>query len=656
MDSHILKVTVFTLLLCTSVSGKIIPKIVNGRNIPDDMGSFEEMHPAQYNTIALVKSDGKIFCTGSLVATNLVVTAKHCLMDKELGSFSVYFGQDANNQDASLLREVESFDVRHPIDWTMTFPSFDIAWVKFKGNLPRPFQPLPILADKRFLRPGLNITQVGYGDHNPSQGEVDAGLKLWGETVLKQFVNDARFFNILVFEGLEGEGSCHGDSGGPAYSFINNQWYILGVTNGFDLVLTPKAMARTNDPDFPYSVDCAQNQSLYSLVSPHATWIEATSGVTILKSNEALEEDRENVKKPSSLIEWCEARDFGSSQWNLLKILLDQKVDRMAQEESELFYRDCQQVSNYLEGLTEVKLEHSKVMEAFLSFGPLELLPNLTSVVLSDFSPEKIDLHSLQNLNLKNLILKNVGLEDLKELSATLSVENLSLEQNPLFGLQGIKKIANLKYLTISSTQVKDLKPLSDIELIGLSAVGLKTPVLLGIEFIPATLENLDLRSTVLSDTTSIAHFTELKTLAMTGENAPLDLSPFNKLQELSLGDYSEGSINFGENLTNLKVLKASQNEIEDISFLANSPSIEEVNLTFNRIRDLKVFKESEFNHLASLNLSVNPILNVSDLAFLENLDILRLFRTPIQRNLVPKNEQNCPTDRGSEALKQFCR
>ncbi len=628
-------------------------EIINGHNIPD-LGQFREQHPGSFNTVALVKEDGKIFCTGSLIAENLVATAKHCLMDKKGQKIRLYFGDDTTKPDLTLYRPIVDYQVRYPIDWTMTFPSFDVAWVKFSGNLPEPFRPLPILANPGDLEINSKITQVGYGDHDPAMGSIKAGIKLWGTTQLNRYVNNARFFHILLFQGEEGQGSCHGDSGGPAYAKINGQWFITGVTNGFDVVLTPMTMTRTGDPQFPYNVRCSQNQSLYSFLGAHGDWIEETSGIEVFKSEEFMKLDRQDTLKDLELQEWCTLQDIGSPSWNLLKILLDQEIDRLPQSEGSLFYENCDRVVDYLSSLEEVDLDHNKVMSAKLAFGRLKLLPNLKKVALYNFPKENVDLKTIAGLSLEQLILKNVGIENLDFLSPN-SIKKLSLEQNPLNSLKGIIKLVDLEEITVSGTPLKDLSPLRVFNLKGLNAVGLNATVVFGLDKVSGNLERLDLRNTIIPDPGVISTMLTLKELWLTGDIGAVDLTNLKELTYLSLKDFKEGKLIFPQSMQNLKELSASQSDIGDLEFLSSATMIEKINLTFNRIRSLEPLGKSTFPYLVNLNLSANPILNAEPLANLESLEILRLFRTPLQQGLIPKSEENCPTLKGPQILRKFC-
>lgn len=624
-----------------------VQKIVNGAPLTSD-------HPGAFNTVALIKDDHKIFCTGSLVSENIVLTAKHCLVDKELKDVNIFFGESTNHISEGVIVPASEFEVKYPHDWEMVFPSFDVAWVKFDGGIPDGYSALPILSSNDRLISGTEIHQVGFGNHSSRRGEILAGDKLFGKTIFKEYINGPRFFHILLFDGEEGQGSCHGDSGGPAYVKLDNQWFIIGVTNGFDVVLTPDTMVRTSDPDFPYNVDCSKNQSLYSFAGAHGRWIEETSQTTILKSAPFIDIDKSEEELHQSLKEWCESTDFGSPSWNMLKYLLDQRVDEIPQEDGEDFYNNCEKIVSYLEGLDEITINLDETPEVDLNFTQLRLLPSLKALTINSFPLDKIDLTTLTHLNLERLDLIDLGLSEI-DLGDTNTIVSLGLDRNPIADLANLKKIKGLQSLSLSGAVIDDVSQLSSIPLKSLSLVGINSPALKGLKEINKSLEVLDIRDTYLDSASALCDLSNLKELKISDQPTPLDLTTNQNLEVVYLNGTSASSIKFADTLGKLKELSFVNSDLEDLSFLATANNIEKLTLTYNKIQNLSVFESNDFPKLKELNLSVNPILNVTPLKNLKGLNFLRLFRTPLATGLVPKTEENCPVIGASPTLGRFC-
>lgn len=622
-------------------------KIVNGSPVASD-------HPGSFNTVALVKEDHKIFCSGSLVSENIVLTAKHCLVDKEIKDVNIFFGDSTNHISEGTLVPAKDFEVKYPHDWEMVFPSFDVAWVKFEGGIPDGYSALPILSSHERLISGAEIHQVGFGNHSSRRGEILAGDKLFGKTIFKEYINGPRFFHILLFDGEEGQGSCHGDSGGPAYVELDDQWFIIGVTNGFDVVLTPDTMVRTTDPDFPYNVDCSKNQSLYSFAGAHGKWIEKTANTSILKSGPFMDIDKTEEHLHQSLKQWCESTDFGSPSWNMLKYILDQKVDEIPQVDGEDFYNDCSQVVTYLESLEKIIINSDETPEVDLSFTQLRLLPSLRKITINSFPLEKIDLSTLTHLKLDSLELVDLGLSEIN-LGNTNEIKSLSLDRNPIADLGNLQNITGLESLSLSGAVIDDISQLSTIPLKSLSLVGINSPALKGLKEINKSLVSLDIRDTYLDSTSALCDLKNLKELKISDQPAPLDLTTNQNLEVVYLNGTSASSIKFANSLHKLKELSFINSDLEDLSFLATATNIEKLTLTYNKIQNLSVFEGHDFSKLKELNLSVNPILNVTSLKNLKSLNYLRLFRTPLATGLIPKTEENCPVIGASAALGRFC-
>lgn len=229
-----------------------IERIVGGRAVrPSD--------PGHLNAVAL--KGGSALCTGALIAENLVVTAAHCVVEATMTT--VHFG--SNVHDDFEERKIVSFKSFHnDVD---NFPNFDIAWVRFEGRAPRNYKPVKILDDVKSLRNGAQITLVGFGRTADRGG--GSGNKLIVDTVLEKYHDTDKFKSLMVVGPTPGQGACHGDSGGPAYMKVGNEWVLAGVTNGVSRDLTPE-------------LSCESGHSIYTFVGKYKNWIANTSGVSQL--------------------------------------------------------------------------------------------------------------------------------------------------------------------------------------------------------------------------------------------------------------------------------------------------------------------------------------------------------------------------------------
>jgi hypothetical protein len=640
---------VLSLLLIWPCQARLIPKIIGGKPVPS------QQHPGFFNTVALLKTDGNtVFCTGSIIADDLIVTAKHCLVDKKISDFTIFFGETHHRLEEGTIIEPLGFGVRYPTDWQMFFPSLDIAWVKLKNKIPAGYKPLPILKDPTLLTSQQSIDLVGFGNHNPKIGQVDAGDKLWGLTRFDSFLNDARYYNILYFSGDEGQGTCHGDSGGPAYAKVKGKWYLIGVANGFDPLITTISMSRLNDPDFPYIIDCSKNQVLYTFVGAHLDWI-TTQTKTVFTPSLKVEQDREKSIAPTSLKQWCLMKDFGSPRWNLLKDILNVRTDILKQTEGRDYIANCDAIVEDLEKMTVYNLDFENQIEAYYDLSPLALIKGLRTIKLKNVILKNINFHGLEEKELDLLAIENSDLKSLNDLP-TLLLKELKISNNPLSSLDGIERFSELRSLDISSTSIHNLTPLSVLPLEKLKYSNTKTTkAIINLVALKA-LTHLSFLGTPLPQGPMNPSLTLLrlnsKSLSTTKS---LDLSLNIDLKELSIQKPGSTKLLLPVDMPALEKITITEAELEDISFLKSSSGLTELNFYNNQITDLSVFSNS-YPALKRVNMNSNPIKDVSALQNLSALKRLLLRGTPLHDGSVLKTQQNCPIKQQKPgALSKFC-
>ncbi len=198
------------------------------------------------STVALYRDDegdANLFCSGTLIKKNIILTAAHCIKDlaehkdMSVGEFistvKVGFGLPASNsfEDISVrYLDVESvvihedYEIDHelgPNNW------FDIALIKLNSNAPSGFTPVP-LAGFNDLKNNAPIVIAGYGRISLfSKTDSDALRHVWMKVTNSNY-SDTHF----RYSTLEQKGIAPGDSGGPAYIENNNgQYSVLGISS-----------------------------------------------------------------------------------------------------------------------------------------------------------------------------------------------------------------------------------------------------------------------------------------------------------------------------------------------------------------------------------------------------------------------------------------
>ncbi len=181
------------------------------------------LDPGDDNVVALL-DHGSPFCSGTLVAPQVVVTAAHCVLGVDgLGGVEAYFGA---NPDGQAGRTIAVVDGRaHPEATLDDLRGVDVAVLALAEPAPfasKPMNDTPF--DQGFTDRGLRL--VGFGTDDPHGGGM--GPK-------RQTITRVMSFTEADFDfGGTGTSACFGDSGGPAFMTIGGSEVLVGVTSGGD--------------------------------------------------------------------------------------------------------------------------------------------------------------------------------------------------------------------------------------------------------------------------------------------------------------------------------------------------------------------------------------------------------------------------------------
>lgn len=193
--------------------------IIGGTNV-------SQTSPIKKTIVAVYDAYEGQLCTGSLITSNVVMTAAHCIGQMKEAMYILF---DTQLKKDSLSRQADMITVNPA--WAKrqneSLDTGDVAIIHFKGALPEGYQPIGILPDSKYLVNGASVTLAGFGISNGATKE--------GAGVLRQVdvtIANANYSKTEVeLDQRQGRGACHGDSGGPAYVKVNGYIYLWGITS-----------------------------------------------------------------------------------------------------------------------------------------------------------------------------------------------------------------------------------------------------------------------------------------------------------------------------------------------------------------------------------------------------------------------------------------
>lgn len=212
------------------------------------------------STVLLYNKVKGYLCTGTIIDTQIVLTAGHCV-EGDASELIVVFSEKIEGIRPENVRPVVSFKRNENYGTKKAKNMADIAVIRFNPlqGLPEGYAPARILTDFSVLQPGQKIVAAGYGVNRAWILKRGAGVLRTAQLE----ISDPAFSEteVLVDQSLK-RGVCSGDSGGPGYVEIEGQLYLWGVVSRGDSIPIPLV------PDcFLFSV--------YTRVDYYASWIDA---------------------------------------------------------------------------------------------------------------------------------------------------------------------------------------------------------------------------------------------------------------------------------------------------------------------------------------------------------------------------------------------
>ena len=217
---------------------------------------------AASTVLVYAKENGSTsICSGTIIDKDIILTAAHCVGISGLAQVVVAFRTNIQGQ-GPVLQVVER---RRPTDFLDRAGADtdwnDIAVLRLKGEIPAGYKPARF-ANPASVRDGASVVLAGYG-MNVAVAPADDNAPT-GSGVLRkvdQVILQAKYGKTETLVSLAGgKGACKGDSGGPAFIKVGNEYQVFGVASR----MTEKDRVANNGDhrDFACSVEMVYANAL----------------------------------------------------------------------------------------------------------------------------------------------------------------------------------------------------------------------------------------------------------------------------------------------------------------------------------------------------------------------------------------------------------
>ncbi|XP_004371409.1 enteropeptidase isoform X1 [Trichechus manatus latirostris] len=240
------------------VAQEVSQKIVGGNDAEE--GAWPWLAALYYN--------GRLLCGASLVSSDWLVSAAHCVYGRNLepSKWSAILGLHMTSNLTSpqiVTRLIDQIVINPHYNKRRKDSDIALMHLELKVNYTDYIQPICLPEENQVFAPGMNCSIAGWGTlvYQGSTADIlqEAVVPLLSNDKCQQQMPEYNITENMVCAGYQegGTDSCQGDSGGPLMCQENDRWFLAGVTSfGYQC-------ARPNRP------------GVYVRVSEFAEWIQS---------------------------------------------------------------------------------------------------------------------------------------------------------------------------------------------------------------------------------------------------------------------------------------------------------------------------------------------------------------------------------------------
>uniref|UniRef100_A0A8C5LCV7 Enteropeptidase n=1 Tax=Jaculus jaculus TaxID=51337 RepID=A0A8C5LCV7_JACJA len=215
------------------VTREINPKIVGGSNAKE--GAWPWVVALSYR--------GRQVCGASLVSTDWLVSAAHCVYGRNLEPplWTAILGLHVSSNLTSpqvVTRVIDQIVINPHYNKRRKDSDIAMMHLEFKVNYTDYIQPICLPEENQVFLPGSNCSIAGWGRVVNQAGPTadilqEADVPLLSNEKCQHQMTEYNITENMICAGYDKGGidSCQGDSGGPLMCQENNRWFLVGVTS-----------------------------------------------------------------------------------------------------------------------------------------------------------------------------------------------------------------------------------------------------------------------------------------------------------------------------------------------------------------------------------------------------------------------------------------